>query len=237
MNLCEMVVKAGNFAFGRGAVSAPGTSVLGRQLSSKQVQRAFMLVVGLLALSLMARTMKHSPESPAAGPGRAAVASVPLAAGSTAEHLDYAPGANLEAEELAVLGKARRNIDVAMYAFTDTEIAELLARKAQAGVRVRVYRDADQYAQEQSRTYGHETTSAILRAAGVEVRVKAAGELMHMKGYAVDNSFIRTGSANWSRNGLEEQDNDVLYIQSPDSVRAFTSDFESMWNRSDNFVL
>jgi phosphatidylserine/phosphatidylglycerophosphate/cardiolipin synthase-like enzyme len=97
--------------------------------------------------------------------------------------------------------------------------------------------DAEQYAQEQSRAYGHETTSAILVAAGVDVRVKASRDLMHLKSYAVDSSFIRTGSANWSRAGLEDQDNDVFYIQSPDAVTAFSADFEALWNRSDNLVL
>jgi phosphatidylserine/phosphatidylglycerophosphate/cardiolipin synthase-like enzyme len=53
----------------------------------------------------------------------------------------------------------------------------------------------------------------------------------------VDSSFIRTGAANWSRAGLEDQDNDVFYIQSPDAVTAFSADFEALWNRSDNLVL
>jgi phosphatidylserine/phosphatidylglycerophosphate/cardiolipin synthase-like enzyme len=136
-----------------------------------------------------------------------------------------------------VLGKARRNIDVAMNAFTDKEIAELLASKERQGVRVRVYRDAGQYAQEESSAYGHETTSAILKAAGVDVRVKASGELMRLRSYAVDDSFIRTGSAEWSPAGLEDQDNDVFYIQSPDAVTAFSADFEALWNRSDNLVV
>jgi len=75
----------------------------------------------------------------------------------------------------SLCSQGSRNIDVAMYAFTDKEIAELLVSKERQGVRVRVYRDAEQYAQEESRAYGHETTSAVLRAAGVDVRVKARG--------------------------------------------------------------
>ena len=243
MDLAQMVVKAGDYAFRRGSSATPDAPMTvaeqqRRRGLNKRVMRAVMLGMGVLTLAIMARTLQHSPAAAPGGAGRAAVAAAESsAAGRTPEHVDYAPGANLEAEEIAVLGKARRNIDIAMYAFTDKEIAELLASKARQGVRVRVYRDAEQYAQEESRAYGHETTSAVLRAAGVDVRVKARGALMHLKSYAVDSSFIRTGSANWSRAGLEDQDNDVFYIQSPDAVTAFSADFEALWNRSDNLVL
>jgi len=125
-----------------------------------------------------------------------------------------------------------------MYAFTDKEIAELLANKARQGVRVRVYRDAEQYAQEESRAYGHETTSAVSESGwgGCESQGPRGIDALE-RAYAVDSSFIRTGSANWSRAGLEDQDNDVFYIQSPDPVTAFPADFEALWNRSDNLVL
>jgi phosphatidylserine/phosphatidylglycerophosphate/cardiolipin synthase-like enzyme len=63
------------------------------------------------------------------------------------------------------------------------------------------------------------------------------GDLMHLKSYEVDDSFLRTGSANWSRSGLTYQDNDVVYIQLPQSVKAFETDFEAMWSRPDNLVL
>jgi phosphatidylserine/phosphatidylglycerophosphate/cardiolipin synthase-like enzyme len=53
----------------------------------------------------------------------------------------------------------------------------------------------------------------------------------------VDDSFLRTGSANWSRSELTYQDNDVVYIQLPQSIKAFETDFEAMWSRPDNLVL
>ncbi|MGI4831357.1 MAG: phospholipase D-like domain-containing protein [Janthinobacterium lividum] len=60
---------------------------------------------------------------------------------------------------------------------------------------------------------GGENTTAILLAAGIEVRVKGARDLMHLKSYAVDGRLLRSGSANWSPTGLKRQDNDVLYEQ------------------------
>ncbi len=74
------------------------------------------------------------------------------------------PGTNLEQSELAQLETATRSGDVAMYSFTDRYLAEELAAVARKGVRVRVYRDREQFQQEAQR--GGPTTTAILLAAG-----------------------------------------------------------------------
>lgn len=158
------------------------------------------------------------------------LAAVPLGA-QTDAHL-YSPEANLERSEMAQLETATRSVDVAMYSFTDRELAEELAALARKGVRVRVYRDREQFQQEGQR--GNVTTTSILLAAGIEVRVKGARDLMHLKSYAIDGRMLRTGSANWSPTGLKRQDNDVRYEASPEAVERFERKFEEMWGRAGN---
>ena len=65
-------------------------------------------------------------------------------AAQTGAHL-YSPGTNLEQSELTQLETATGSVDVAMYSFTDRYLAEELAAVAQKGVRVRVYRDREQF--------------------------------------------------------------------------------------------
>ncbi len=60
----------------------------------------------------------------------------------------YSPASYLERSEMEMLERAKISIDVAMYSFTDRELAEELGRLARSGVRVRVYRDSIQYQQE-----------------------------------------------------------------------------------------
>ena len=160
---------------------------------------------------------------------------VVLAANPTVAQTDahlYSPATNLERSELAQLETATRSVDVAMYSFTDRELAEELATLSRKGVRVRVYRDREQFHQEMQ--WGRVTTTGILLAAGVEVRVKGARDLMHLKSYAIDRRLLRTGSANWSATGLKRQDNDVIYQASPEAVEQFESKFEEMWIRATN---
>jgi phosphatidylserine/phosphatidylglycerophosphate/cardiolipin synthase-like enzyme len=112
----------------------------------------------------------------------------------------HAPESNLERSEIETLRTAKVSVDVAMYSFTDRELAEELVRLARSGVRVRVYRDSRESMQENQRGY---STTPTLLTAGVEVRVKASQELMHFKSYVIDGALLRTGSDNWSPTGLK----------------------------------
>ncbi len=162
--------------------------------------------------------------------GQSAVATIPQTSGPV---LRYSPQSNLERSEMETLSRATVSIDVAMYSFTDKELAEELCRLAQSGVRVRVYRDGEQCRQESER--GQSTTELLL-AAGIQVKVKQARDLMHLKSYVVDGSLLRTGSANWSPTGLKRQDNDLRYDTDPALVTLFETRFAEMWDRPRNFV-
>ncbi len=134
---------------------------------------------------------------------------------------------------METLSRARVSIDIAMYSFTDRELADALCRLARSGVKVRVYRDGKQYQQESER--GQSMTELLL-AAGVEVKIKASRDLMHLKSYVVDGSLLRTGSANWSPTGLKRQDNDLRYDTDPALVTLFETRFAEMWDRPRNLV-
>ena len=121
-----------------------------------------------------------------------------------------------------------------MYSFTDRFLAEELVALARKGVRIRVYRDREQFSQEAQ--WGGITTTGILLAGGIEVRVKGARDLMHLKSYAVDGRLLRTGSANWSPTGLKRQDNDLVYESGPEAVQLFERQFEEMWARPSNTI-
>ncbi|WP_263381233.1 phospholipase D-like domain-containing protein [Granulicella arctica] len=114
-----------------------------------------------------------------------------------------------------------------MYSFTDRELAEELEKLAQSGVKVRVYRDSREFNDENQRGL---STTAMLLAGGVAVRVRDSRDLMHFKSYVIDGALLRTGSANWSPTGLKRQDNDVHY----EVDSALAGQFKSMWNRASN---
>jgi phosphatidylserine/phosphatidylglycerophosphate/cardiolipin synthase-like enzyme len=97
---------------------------------------------------------------------------------------------------------------------------------------VRVYRDREQCVEEGKRNVA--TTTSILLAAGVQVRVSGRKDLMHLKSYAIDGPVLSTGSANWSPPGLKRRDNDVLYEHSKNVAAEFEIEFDGMRSRAGN---
>ena len=144
----------------------------------------------------------------------------------------FSPETNLEEVDLALIEHAQRSIDVAMYTFTDRRIAQALRRAAERGVKIRVYRDREQYEEEQRR---RSTVPAILAGSpNITVKVKRSSKLMHEKSMLCDDSILRSGAGNWSVSAAHDQDNEVSVSADPAMVSAFARVFRAMWDRPDN---
>jgi phosphatidylserine/phosphatidylglycerophosphate/cardiolipin synthase-like enzyme len=190
------------------------------QNGKASMTRRFGSLFLLLALGLVA-LLATQRESVSRAPQTASV------------RLLYTPSPEALAADADLFAGAKHKIDMAAYVLTDRETMGALIAAARRGVKVRVYMDKSFTARGNAKI--SDIFDELGRTQGVELRFKAreAG-MMHLKSYAVDDRFLRTGSANFSYSGGRYQDNDVLIIDSPAHVAAFTSQFEAMWRRSDN---
>jgi phosphatidylserine/phosphatidylglycerophosphate/cardiolipin synthase-like enzyme len=163
-----------------------------------------------------------------------------------AEH--FSPSENLERLEMDQLKAAaeharaaKRPLDIAIYSFTDRILAALLVREAEQGIVIRIYRDGEQYQNEErnaARFRDRSTTAMFRGRRNMHVRVKPPprSDLMHLKAWC-DGEALREGSANWSPAALKRQDNNVRFSRAPNEVKAFETDFEAMWNRASNTIV
>ena len=154
----------------------------------------------------------------------------------------FSPPEDLEHLDLYRLEHARLSMDIAMYSFTDKPLADELIKLAREGVEIRIYRDREQYDNEQRNAAQHHdlsTTDMFRGEHNIQVRVKASGrrDLMHLKAYLIDGTLLRDGSANWSPAGEKVQDNNARFTNNPVEIRFFNDDFEQMWARADNEVV
>jgi phosphatidylserine/phosphatidylglycerophosphate/cardiolipin synthase-like enzyme len=134
---------------------------------------------------------------------RSGAAETPCPVGAPAE-THYAPNEDLERIDVALLGGAEKQIDMAAYVLTDRSVNEALREAAGRGVNVRIWRDANM-----AERVGDVDVEAQLgdRVQGLEIRSNSpGGELMHLKGYCVDHRLLRTGSTNFSRSGETRQE-------------------------------
>jgi hypothetical protein len=111
-----------------------------------------------------------------------------------APEIHYSPAEDLERIDVALIGEAAKQIDMAACVLTDSAVVEALREASARGVKVRVWRDANM-----AERVGELDVESQLggRVQGLELRSNLpGGELMHLKGYCVDHRLLRTGSAN-----------------------------------------
>ncbi|MDR3723281.1 MAG: phospholipase D-like domain-containing protein [Terracidiphilus sp.] len=161
------------------------------------------------------------------------------AVAQVAPEVHYSPAENLETIDLTELDQARSTLDVSAYAMDDRPIAEELVKLAGRGVKIRIYRDQQQYMGEKARgAKGLQDLNALFSGQpNIQVRVKGVTALAHLKAYLVDGKMLREGSANWSPQGEKVQDNSLILIRDPAAVAAFEKQFEAMWSRTSNEVI
>ena len=157
-----------------------------------------------------------------------------------AEH--FSPWEDLEQLDIAELRKAKQRVDVAMYSFTDLRLAEVINELAARKIEIRVYRDQEQFQDEERRAVrdGERSTTQSFRARPtIHLRIKQGSmrDLMHEKAFCIDGHMLREGSANWSRGGLLVQDNNAHYSSDATDIERFERAFDMMWERRDNLVI
>ncbi|MBV9114751.1 MAG: phosphatidylserine synthase [Hyphomicrobiales bacterium] len=196
-----------------------GSQGLGAQFFSGQAwSRRLFVVAGLAGLAAV-QILAHPREAKPLGNG--------------AVEIRYAPAADLERIDLALMRQATRSIDIAAYLLVDQAVIEALADAARRGVRVRLYLDGGQEAGSREGFGGR--ARGLRGIEKIELRLKPPGsEIMHLKSYSVDGRILRTGSANFSYSGLKREDDDLVVIRDPAAITAFEESFEAMWRRAGN---
>ena len=125
-----------------------------------------------------------------------------------------------------LIQNARDRIDVSIFFLTHKLLTADLIAAHRRGVRVRVLLDAT------AATNGY-SKHALLRAAGIPVKVEDFGGKMHAKAAVIDNHTVITGSMNWTSAGEGGNDENTLLLRSPRLATQFAAWFNSLWDRVD----
>jgi phosphatidylserine/phosphatidylglycerophosphate/cardiolipin synthase-like enzyme len=156
-------------------------------------------------------------------------ATAPCPVGKPAE-IHYAPDEDLESIDVALVGEAVRQIDVAAYVLTDRAVIEALRQAAARGVKVRIWRDPGMALRVGEADVQEQLTG---RLQGIEIRPNPPGddELTFLKGYCVDHRLLRTGSANLSQSGEKREDSDLVTLRGASVCLGFDAKFDRTWTR------
>ena len=125
------------------------------------------------------------------------------------------------------INQAEAFINIAMYVFTDKEIALPLIDAQKRGVKVRIYLDRSQIVSSYS-------VSRLLVQNGIKVRISTNNYIMHNKFAIIDNRLLLTGSYNWTFSANNRNDENLMVIDGPEIIKIFQNQFVNLWTNKYN---
>ncbi|MEI7961449.1 MAG: phospholipase D-like domain-containing protein, partial [archaeon] len=121
---------------------------------------------------------------------------------------------------------ANKSLFIAIYSFTNDAIADAVIKAKQRGVDVKVIFDYDQ-------SKIKESDDELLSQNGVLVAMKNGAGYMHNKYSVIDGNIVATGSFNYSENANTRNEENLVFIDSSDLAKKFTTNFNDIWASSD----
>ncbi|MCB0165038.1 MAG: phospholipase [Anaerolineae bacterium] len=126
---------------------------------------------------------------------------------------------------VTAINNAQRSIDIAIYEFNLDQIADALIAARARGVQVRLVTDSDEI---------DELEVLIrLQKEGFPIVPDERGAIMHNKFVVIDGAAVWTGSWNFTPNDTFRNNNNAIFIQSPDLAKNYTTEFEEMFVRGE----
>ena len=162
----------------------------------------------------------------------AAASTAPQVSSTAGDIRYYFPRAGQKAQPvlIGIIGAAQQTLDVAIYSFTDQEIASALIKAKNRGVAVRVITDKTQ-----SESSSQKTVLKMLTRAGIPVKVDTHSGIMHLKMTVADGKTATTGSFNYTKAAENSNDEVFVVIRSDKVAKDFGDEFDRMWNDSGDF--
>jgi phosphatidylserine/phosphatidylglycerophosphate/cardiolipin synthase-like enzyme len=131
-------------------------------------------------------------------------------------------GLAVESALVESIDAAQQGIDLALYSFSLSTIADALIDATGRGVPVRVVMEADNADSAQAKR---------LTAAGIPIRPDTSGGLMHDKFVIIDGREVWTGSMNLTITSAQEDANNLIRLSSGKLAADYEAEFEAMFSR------
>ncbi len=133
----------------------------------------------------------------------------------------FSPDDDVESVISYWVERANNSIEIAMYTFTSSRLAQSLIDVARRGVNVKIIlekNNVNQYSR-----------YMILKSNGIEVRLDSNPSLMHNKFCIIDDEIVITGSYNWTKAAREENDENIVLIYCRELADLYHGEFHEMW--------
>jgi len=122
---------------------------------------------------------------------------------------------------LQAIDGANRTLDIATTEINLTQISNAILRAAKRGVNVRLVVDSEA-------VKGDQPIIDLING-GIPLVPDERDPIMHNKFMVVDNDYVWTGSYNFTFNDTYRNNNNAIYIHSPELAKNYTAEFDEMF--------
>ena len=123
------------------------------------------------------------------------------------------------------LGKATKTMNICVFNLTNDRLANAVFDAHSRGVKVRVISD-DECMENQG------SDIKWLAGQGVACRVDSASQFhMHNKYVVIDDTFLITGSFNWTVQAGKSNQENLLVVDHPYYIEKYNTEFENLWKQ------
>ncbi len=134
----------------------------------------------------------------------------------------FSPKGGCEDQVLYWLGRANVSVHALIYSFTLDSIGDALIAAHNREVEVKILFEKSQISQY--------SEYKRLKASGVPVRNDTNSDLMHDKVLIVDGTIVLMGSFNWSNSAEEDNNENLIVINSTHIATVYEQEFQKIWN-------
>ena len=147
----------------------------------------------------------------------------------------FSPQGRCSAHIIREIEKAQKELLIAVYAFTNDELARAVAQAKKRGVSVQIVLDREfDAANEKSQgRFLEEQKISLKRISGMKPAApeKEPG-LMHQKFAVIDRKIVFTGSYNWTRSADNANDENLLWFRDAGPLaEEYRKVFFQLWER------
>ena len=147
----------------------------------------------------------------------------PILIDSNSIRIHFCPEDRCGDAVVSAIEGAKKSISVAMYSFTNRDIAYALSDAVKKGLDVRVYLNSDQRGEKYSK-------AKFLEKKGAALKFHNHEGLMHNKFAVIDDSIVITGSFNWTASADKRNDENLLFINNKETAEAYKKKFDKLWD-------
>lgn len=137
----------------------------------------------------------------------------------------FSPNGGCRKAIITEIDNAHKSIIVAMYYFTNREIAQSIIRAKNRGVSIKILLDESQTKEKFSKY-------RFLIKNGIRVQIDRRTGLMHNKFAVIDDLVLITGSYNWTSSAEHKNRENLLIIKNEKLAQRYIWEFNKLWARS-----